>query len=160
MEDAISKSVGQLYDRKLSIFQKSIILNAKVLSKCWYVSHVFPLPQDIAKRINKCIFKYLWNGNYQPINRKTLYLPRWRGGCGIVDVLCKSKAICFNTFYKGSLNKVFGYEVMMYYCQLRGSYLLGDNQMKDTSVISTPYHNDLIDMLRVVIKIEFSKTKV
>ena len=65
------------------IFQKAILINFRILVKSWYISHVYPIPIEHAKRIQKILFKYLWGGNYEPINRKTLYLPKCRNGCGI-----------------------------------------------------------------------------
>lgn len=58
------------------------------------------MPRDVGKRIERSSFKYLWNGNYHPINRKTMYLPKLKGGCGIIDINCKSKAIFLIHFSK------------------------------------------------------------
>ena len=100
MEMNIRKCVGMLLSRKLSLFQKAIVINCKILAKCWYLSHVYPLPKEVAKRIQKCLFKYLWSGNYEPINRETMYLPKYRGGCGLINLFCKSRALLFSTFLK------------------------------------------------------------
>ena len=152
--DNVANSVGLLSNRKLTLFQRAIILNSKVLSKCWYIAHVFPMPKEIEKQLAKCTFKYLWNGNYQPINRQTLYLPKWRGGCGIVNIHCKSKAILFNTFYKNYFNESYGLKLLMYFCQIRASYLLSENRMEEATIMPTPYYMEAIDILRRVIKME------
>ena len=152
--DNVANSVGVLSNRKLTLFQRAIILNSKVLSKCWYIAHVFPMPKEIEKQLAKCTFKYLWNGNYQPINRQTLYLPKWRGGCGIVNIHCKSKAILFNTFYKNYVNESYGLKLLMYFCQIRASYLLSENRMEEATIMPTPYYMEAIDILRRVIKME------
>ena len=154
VENGIVRCIGQLSTRKLTLFQKALILNSKVLAKAWYISHIYPMPRDVGKRIERSSFKYLWNGNYHPINRKTMYLPKLKGGCGIIDINCKSKAIFFNTFFKSVSHKVFGYELTMFYCQLRMSYLFVHDHLSDMSVISTPYYNELVNMLRIAIKMK------
>ena len=87
------------------MFQKSIVINCKVLAKAWYMSHVYPVPQETAKSVEKCIFRFIWNGNYHPVNRKTLYLKREKGGIGVIDMNIKAKAIFFSTFYKCIKNR-------------------------------------------------------
>lgn len=119
IEKSITSHIGQLYSRKLSLFQKSIIINSKVLAKAWYMCHNFPVPEEIAKSIEKCIFKFLWNGNYHPINRKTVYLERGYGGIGIINVNVKAKTILFSTFHKCIKNRMVGYELLAYYCKMR-----------------------------------------
>ena len=42
-----------------------------MLSKIWYVAHIYPLSQHYAKEINKVIFSYIWFGKYEPIRRST-----------------------------------------------------------------------------------------
>ena len=98
IETKIMKSIGILQNRKLTLFQKVLVINCKILAKCWYLSHVYPIPKEYGRRIQKILFKYLLGGNYEPINRKTMYLPKGKGGCGIIDIYCKSKSILFNTF--------------------------------------------------------------
>ena len=57
------KSHGQmLSNRKLTLFQRATYINACMLSKIWYVAHIYPLNLSFAKEINKIIFNYLWNG--------------------------------------------------------------------------------------------------
>ena len=154
VETKIVKCIGQMSSRKLTIFQKALIINCKILSRAWYVSHTYPLPSNVGKRIEKHVFRYLWNGNYQPINRQTMYLPRDRGGCGVINVNMKSKSIFFATFYKCIVNKVIGFELSVYYCQLRISYLISFDTLYETTVICSSYYNELISLLRIVIKMK------
>ena len=63
----------------------TIIIKTILLCKLWYVCSVFPLPKNLIPEINKIIFKFLWNNkNPEPIARETLFLPRGRGGLGIL----------------------------------------------------------------------------
>ena len=124
IEKEIIKSTGIIQGRNLTFFQKAIIINSKVLAKAWYLSHVYPIPEKCARNIQKILFKSLWNSNYEPISRKTLYLPKCRGGCGLVNVVYKSKAILFKTFWKSNHEEALGFKLMIYYCKIKASFLL------------------------------------
>ena len=80
--------------RHLSLKGKTIIINIILLSKLWYVCSVFPIPRDLLSEINKIIFKILWNNKKpEPIARETLFLPRERGGLGILVPSIESQAL-------------------------------------------------------------------
>ena len=71
--------------RHLSLKEKTIIINTNLLSKLWYVSSVFPIPKDLLSEMIKIIFKFLWNNkNPEPIAQETHFLPKERGGPGIL----------------------------------------------------------------------------
>ena len=99
--EKVESRIKMLSSRLLSLFQKAIIINVLILSKVWYICHVFPLGRNHAKQIEKHIFHYLWNGCYQPIKRDSLYLDKYSGGIGILNVYHKAEAILVNTYLKG-----------------------------------------------------------
>ena len=69
----------------LSPVAVTIIIKTILLCKLWYVCSVFPLPKNLIPEINKIIFKFLWNNkNPEPIAGETFFLPRGRGGLGIL----------------------------------------------------------------------------
>ena len=71
-----------------------IIITTILLSKLWYICSVFPLPKDLLQEINKIIYTFLWNNkNPEPIARETLFLPRERGGLGILVPSIESQAL-------------------------------------------------------------------
>ena len=153
IEENITKCIGAFHSRKLTLFQKAILINCRILAKCWYISNVYPIPIEYAKRIQKIIFKYLWGGNYEPINRKTMYLPKCRGGCGIIDISCKSKAILFKTFLKVVLDTGHpDFKLMIYYCQVRATYLIDPHGYTEATIFMSPYYSELITILRLAIK--------
>ena len=86
--------------KHLSLKGKAIIINM-LLSKLWYVCNIFVLPNDLLSEINKIIFKFLWNNkNPEPIARATLFLPRERGGLGmLVPSMQQSQALRTNFSY-------------------------------------------------------------
>ena len=80
--------------RNLSLKGKTIVINPLILSKLWFIANVFPIPKDLIPQVNKIIFRYLWKGlAVEPIAQETLYLPRDRGGLGILVPLIKGQAL-------------------------------------------------------------------
>ena len=70
--------------RQLSLYGKSILINTLILTKTTFLSNIFPIPEKIIQKIHKIIFQYLWqNKTSEPIARKTLFLPRSKGGLNI-----------------------------------------------------------------------------
>ena len=55
-----------------------------LLTTFW--SNVFPIPEKIIQKIHTNIFQYLWqNKTPEPIARKTLFLPKDKGGLNIKE---------------------------------------------------------------------------
>ena len=82
MENHIQK----LMPRQLSLNGKSIIINTLILAKTTFLSNVFPIPEKIIQKIHTNIFQYLWqNKTPEPIARKTLFLPKDKGGLNIKE---------------------------------------------------------------------------
>ena len=80
--------------RNLSLKGKAIVINTLISSKLWFIANVFPIPKDLIPEINKIIFGYLWKGlAAEPIARETLFLPRDRGGLGIMVPLIQGQAL-------------------------------------------------------------------
>ena len=154
IEQNIVKYIGVLYGRKLTLFQRTLILNSKVLSKAWYISQVYPMPSEVGKRLEQYIFKYIWHGNYQPINRKTMYLRKCDGGSGIINVAVKARVLFFMSCYKCIVNRLIGVELIAYFCQNRFSYLIDFGNLNCSTIMGAPYYNDVITMLRTVVKME------
>ena len=70
------------------------LTNTFISSKLWFIVNVFPIPKDLIPERNKIIFGYLWKGSVaEPIARVTLFLPRDRGGLGILVLLIQGKAV-------------------------------------------------------------------
>ena len=77
MENHIQK----LMTRQLLLYGKSIIINTLILAKTTFLSNVFPILEKIIQKIHTNIFQYLWqNKTPEPIARKTLFLPKDKGG--------------------------------------------------------------------------------
>ena len=82
MENHIQK----IATRQLSLYGKAILINTLILAKTTFLSNVFPIPEKILNKIHKTIFNYLWQNKLQgPIARKTLFLPKHKGGLNIKE---------------------------------------------------------------------------
>ena len=63
----IKNRIPLIRDNYFTLYQKSVIVNSLLSSKIWYASHVYPLPLQISKLINKELFGFIWKYNYDPI---------------------------------------------------------------------------------------------
>ena len=72
----IKKHSDILLSRRLTLYQRVIYANTCLLSKLWYVAHVYPLTGEHSKKVNTIIFQYIWGGRYEPIKRATIYRPK------------------------------------------------------------------------------------
>ena len=79
--------------RSLSLKGRVLIVNSIALSGLVYVGTIFGLPDNIYKRINSIIFKFVWAGKNELVARKVCFLPLHQGGLGIVDFKDKVKAL-------------------------------------------------------------------
>ena len=68
------------------------------------VSHVYPLPLQQSKNINKELFGFIWKRNYDPIKRDVLCNPKLNGGIGIIDIFYKAKSIFTASVIKSILD--------------------------------------------------------
>ena len=135
---AIKTHRQMLNSRKLTLYQRSLYANSCMLSKIWYLSHVYPLTMYFAKEINKTIFPYIWNGNYEPVSRVTLFRPKSEGGLGILNCYIQSKVILFNSFIRCIIiNDEYHNSLMLYYCYMRMNNILEIDYSVHHAALST-----------------------
>lgn len=71
----MEKYVQKIATRQLSLYGKAILINTLILARTTFLSNVFPIPEQILKKIYNILFNYLWyNKPQEPIARKTLFL--------------------------------------------------------------------------------------
>ena len=116
---AIQVKIRSIMNNELTMYQKAVVINSVILSKLWYITHVYPLPISVSKKVNKEIFEYVWGMKNNPINRNTLMLPKDKGGLGLINVDVKSKCILANTFLKAFNNPDQITFMMDYYNSIR-----------------------------------------
>ena len=91
---------NMLLSRRLTLHQRVTYANAVMLSKMWYIAHIYPLTEKYAKEANTIVFRYIWGGRYEPIKRNTVFRPKNEGGLAVVNCLVKAKTIMLSTFIK------------------------------------------------------------
>ena len=63
------------------------------LAQMWHLATVIPCPKWMRTTLDDIIFTYLWDGKYQPLARRTVYLPKERGGLGLLGLETHSTAL-------------------------------------------------------------------
>ena len=75
----MENDIQKMSTRQLSLYGKPILINT-------FLSNVFLIPEKIIKKIHRNIFQYLWQSKTpEPIARKTLFLPKNKGGLNIKE---------------------------------------------------------------------------
>ncbi|KAI8478584.1 hypothetical protein Bbelb_436820 [Branchiostoma belcheri] len=90
-------------DRKLTLFGKAVVVNFLAAATLWYAAPVYPLPQSVLRKIEKEMFTFVWDGKTELVNRRTMFLPKEKGGVGLVDVRLKANAILLKCVRKALL---------------------------------------------------------
>ena len=78
--------IRKITTRTISLNGKAIIINTLILSKTTFLSNVVPTHEETLSKIYTILFNYLWhNKKLEPIARKTLFLPKKKGGLNIKE---------------------------------------------------------------------------
>lgn len=84
------KSLLQMWStRKLTTRGRAILATTVGLSQLWYLARVIPITKTQCKEIEKHIFHFIWNREYDPIRREVAYLPYSKGGLNIPNIKFK-----------------------------------------------------------------------
>ena len=149
---AIRTHTHMLYNRRLTLFQRVTYANSCMLSKIWYVTHIYPLTENAAKEINQILFLYIWNGRYEPICRTTVSRPRDEGGLGIINCLIKSKVIILNSFIRCNYSEDYHSPLMYYYCYMRMHNILGmEYSIHNAALSTTPYYEIIYGLIKNIL---------
>ena len=149
------KCKQMINNRKLTLFQRAIYANSCLLSKVWYITHIYPLTQYYAKEINKVTFNYIWNGSYEPIRRSTVYRSRKEGGLGIINCLVKFQVISLNSFLQCCNDEDSNNPLILYYCYMRMGNIISMNySARHASLTITPYYEIIYNMLKKILHIK------
>ena len=79
--------------RSLSFVGKVLVINILRASKFWFLAKVLPTPEWVVSRFKKLVFPFLWGSKIETVSRKSLSVPTHKGGLGLIDFMCKSKAL-------------------------------------------------------------------
>ena len=155
ISENIKKRISIMSSRYLTIYQRAIIVNSVISSKLWFTSHIYPLPVQYSKIINKEIFKFLWNHyNYNPIKRDTLYKSKHEGGIGMNNIDYKAKSIFVFTLIKLFL-KCDEESLMKYFMAIRINAIFNIRTLPTVvCYVNTPFYEYAVDTIRKCIHIK------
>ena len=149
----------QMYKyRNLSLKGKVMMLNSTILSKVWYLSTIFKIPKFAwsdknGNGLQKMIFKMLWGDkDPEPIKREIIYLPKDRGGLGLLHIMTQGDALRLTHLF--NIPKQIKTKLWVYYarywlgrqlakCDERWSFLCNNNTpiyTQQTDINHVPYH--------------------
>ena len=111
--------INILHNRRISLFQRASYANSCILSKVWYVCHIYPLTGYHTKEINTMLFNYLWCGRYEPIRRSTVFKSKSEGGLGLINCGIKSKVLLAKSFLRCYDDDEYENSLMIYYCFIK-----------------------------------------
>ena len=152
IKEKICKRLRLMYTRRLTLMQKSILINSLICSKAWYLAHIYPMPMNIFKECKKIIFGYIWNNGYQPIKQDTLYMDKNSGGIGLINILYKSKSMLVSSFLKVYTEESFSYVFAFYYMNIFMNGIIDKRSIDmPLSFTSTPYYRDIVKCVRVLL---------
>ena len=97
--EKIKNRIQLIRNNFYSIYQKSSIVNSVILSKLWYIAHIYPLPCKYSNQIKTEISNFIWKPRYNPISRKVLSNPKLKGGIGLIDHQLKAKCLFYYLIY-------------------------------------------------------------
>ena len=137
----IQSHTHMLHNRRISLLQRVAYANSCILSKVWYVSHIYPLTGFYAKDINRTIFRYIWCGRYEPVRRTTVFKPKCEGGLGLINCQIKSKVLFANSFLKCYSNDEYKNPLMIFYCYIKMNNVIEKCfSVHNAAIVSTPYY--------------------
>lgn len=91
------------------------------------------------------MFRYIWNGTYQPIKRETFYLDKTEGGIGVINVYYKAAAILSSIFMNIVTLEVYGYPLTLYYSKNKiGDVLVVEGCYSGSNTL-TPYYQQITE---------------
>ena len=79
--------------RSLSLVGKVLVIDILGASKFWFLAKVLPTPEWVISRVKKLVFPFLWGSKIEAVSRKSLSVATHKGGLGLIDFMCKSKAL-------------------------------------------------------------------
>ena len=155
----VQKNFNMWITRKLSFDQKSEIINLFALSKIIYLASFLCMPLDFIKQFEKHIYSYFWNKQHESVSRKTLHLPKVKGGYDLLNISAKCQALqilhiknlLFKPYCKWHAFAI--YWIGMYFKDVRPDY--ARNTIPHATVIPSFYSSAIKNYL--LLKSEFDE---
>ena len=88
----LEKRLASWKGRQLTFQGKETVINSLALSQIWHLCHTFVIPEWAMKCIKKAVWSFFWSGRRELVSRRTVCLPKAKGGFGVLDVKLQPQA--------------------------------------------------------------------
>ena len=92
LED-LQKIINSWTRRKLTLLGRINIAKSLGLSKLIYNASVLSLPEEFAKKVDKIVFDFVWEGKPHKIKKTTLIGDKEKGGLKMMEFDSMNKAL-------------------------------------------------------------------
>ena len=75
--------------RRLSYRGRALVACMLGISRFWYLGSTLPVSSDLAPRITRSVFAFVWNNKREWLSRSSASLPLSQGGLGVVNIASK-----------------------------------------------------------------------
>ncbi|KAK3094930.1 hypothetical protein FSP39_007966 [Pinctada imbricata] len=87
------KTLNLWQQRRLSLKEKSLVVNSLACSKIWYTGTLVQLPDYYVKQFERAIFHFVWQSKSEPLRRTVAYRSFLSGGLNLIHVKTKVQAL-------------------------------------------------------------------
>ena len=95
---------GNEKNRSLTVFQRATYINMYCIPRLLYLALITPLPYSLATEIEKHIWRFVWHGKVEKLNKGMLYQPKDKGGNGVLDF----RSACKNLLIRNTIDSLNG----------------------------------------------------
>ena len=149
VHDKMNNRTKTMINRKLTLLQKSVIVNSILTSQIWYRAQTYPLSLVWANKINRVICRYIWGSKANPIKHETLTLDKKEGGLSLVCIYTKAKSIFACRIIKQFLIDESQNSLICYYIATRLNPIFNIRSLPaNISMLNTPYFEEGIGVIR------------
>ena len=150
----INNQAKAIICRKLTIVQKTVIVNSILTSLIWYRAQTYPLSLTWSQKINKIICKYIWGLKTNPIKHETLTLDRKEGELSLICIYTKAKSIFACRIMKQFLIDEVQNSLLCYYIAMRLNPIFNIRSLPaNICTLNTPYFEEGIGVIRNLLHI-------
>ena len=153
LTNSIQKLVTFWKSRKLSFFEKSLLINSVALAKIWYIASSILIPCHVIEKINKMLFSFLWGKRHECISRKSMMQSKQCGGVGILDIDNKITSIRLSHIKKLLVSAHSKWKTLAVYWfgfHLRLQEPVFGSNLIPHSDVKPPFYTDLFSSFKLV----------
>ena len=141
--------------RKLTLFQKVVIVNSLLISQIWYRAQTYPLSQQWVNKINKILCKFIWGSANNPIKHEIMTLGKREGGMSLINIEIKAKCIFACRILKQFLIDKKQHSLLLYYIAMRLNPIFNIRSLPiNIGIVSTPYFEEGIAVIRSILHLK------